>query len=94
MPKEYSIQHRDGLLPVSVVLDGGGLWSKDKIPRAVQGISGPLIPRLSVRVQVVDEIDEGCCQRASPVNIKQVCDVRLGPMESVDRAANETGKSY
>ena len=86
MPKEYGIQYRNGLLPVSIVLDGGGFWSKDVVLRVVQGISGPLIPRFFVRVQVVDKIDEACCQRASPVNTKQVRAMRLGPRLSVGQA--------
>ena len=61
MSKKHSIQHRNALLPVSITLEGGCPWSEDKVLRVVQGVSGPLIPRFSVRVKVNDEIDEGCC---------------------------------
>jgi len=83
--KEHSIQHGDGLLPVGIILNGGGPWSEDKVLRVIQGISWPPVPRFSVRVKMVDKIDEGRCQRASTVNIKQVRDVCLGPRELVDR---------
>jgi len=57
MSKKHSVQHRDSLLPVSVTLDGGGPRSEDEVLRVMQGVSGPLVPRFSVRVKVVDEID-------------------------------------
>jgi len=70
--KQHSIHHRHRLLPVSVILDEGGPWSKDKVLRVDQGILGPLVPRFSVRVKVVDEINDGRCQWAILLNIKQV----------------------
>ena len=69
--EHHSIYHRHGLLPVSIILDGGAIWSKDEVFRVVQGILGPLAPRFSVRVKVVDEIDEGRQQRTSSVNVVQ-----------------------
>jgi len=70
MSKEDVIQHRNGDLPVSVVLDGGDPWSEDEVLRVIQGIPWPLVPRFPVRVKVVDEIDKGCPQRTSSVKIK------------------------
>lgn len=67
--------------------------SKDEVLRMSQGISRPPVPRFSVRVEVVDKIDEGFYQRTSPVNIKQVRDVRLGSLESADRVGEEMGKN-
>ena len=69
--EHHSIHHRHGLLPVSIILDGGAIWSKDEVFRVVQGILGPLAPRFSVRVKMVDEIDEGRQQRTPTVNVVQ-----------------------
>ena len=55
--EKHFIQHRDGLLPVSIILDGGGSRSEDEVLSAMQGIPWPPIPRFSIRVKVVDEID-------------------------------------
>ena len=38
---------------------------------------------------MVDEINKGCCQWASFLNIKQVRDVCLTPKESADREGKE-----
>jgi len=94
MSEKHSVQHRDSLPPVSVTLDGGGPRSEDEVLRVMQGIFRPLIPRFSVRVKVVDEIDEGCCHRTSPGNIKPVRDMRLAPHESVDRVDKGMGKYF
>lgn len=93
MPKEHIIQHGDGLLPVGIVLNGGGPWSEDEVLRVIQGISWPPIPRFPVRVKVVDKIDEGRCQRTSTVNIKQVRGVRLEARKLVDGAGKEMDKN-
>ena len=70
MSKKDVIQHRDGVLPVSVVFDGSYPWPKDEVLRLVQGIPRPLVPRFSVRVKVVDEIDKERRQRSSSVKIE------------------------
>jgi len=59
--KKHGIQHRNGLLPVGVVLDEGDPWCENEVFWAMQGIRRPSVPRLPVRVKVVDEIDEGRC---------------------------------
>ena len=69
--EHHSIHHRHCFLPVSIILNGGAIWSKDEVLRVVQGILGPLAPRFSVRVKVVDEIDEGRQQRTSSINVVQ-----------------------
>lgn len=92
MSKRHSIQHRHGLLPVSIILDRGDSWSKNKVLRALQGILGPLISRFSVRIKVVDEMNEGCCQCASFLEIKQVRGMCLKQQELVDRVDNEMGE--
>ena len=94
MSKKHTIQHSDGLLPVSVILDGGSPRSENKVFRVTHGISGPLIPRFSVGVEVVDEIDERCRQRTSSVNIKLVRDVRLVTHESVDLVDKEMDNDF
>jgi hypothetical protein len=91
--KYHSVQHRHALLPVSIILDGdASSWSEDKVLRILQGVFGPLIPRCSVRVKVVDEIDEGYFYGISLVEINQVSAVRLKSQESVDRVDEETGE--
>ena len=69
--RRSTLFNRDRLFPVSIILDGGGPWSEDEVLRAVQGIPWPSVPRLSVRVKVVDKIGEGYRQRTPPVNIEQ-----------------------
>ena len=69
--KHHSIHKRHGLLSVSIILDGGALWSKNEVFRVVQGILGPLTPRLSVGVKVVDKIDKGRQHRTPFVNVIQ-----------------------
>ena len=69
--KHHSIHNRHGLLSVSIILDGGPLWSKNEVFRVVQGILGPLAPILSVGVKVVDKIDKGRQHRTPSVNVIQ-----------------------
>ena len=84
--KYHSVQHRHALLPVSIILDeGASSWSEDKVLRVLQGVLGPLVPRCSVRVKVVDEIDEGYFDGISLVKIDQIGAMRLMSQESVDR---------
>ena len=86
MLKYHSVQHRHALLPVNIILDEGApSWSEDKVLRVLQGVLGPLVPRCSVRVKVVDEIDEGYFYGVSLVKIDQIGTMRLMSQESVDR---------
>jgi hypothetical protein len=90
--KYHSVQHRHALLPVSIILDGGASsWSEDKVLRVLQGVLGPFVSRCSVRVKVVDEIDEGYFDEISLVKIDQVSPMRLKSQESVDRVDEGTG---
>jgi hypothetical protein len=88
--KQHGVQHRNGLLPVGIILDGGGsVWSEDEVLRVLQGILGPLVPCFSVRIKVVDEINEGYSYGTTFVKIGEVSTMRLKLRESVDRARED-----
>lgn len=70
---------------------GGSSWSEDKFLRVLQGILRPFVPRVPVRVKVINEIDDGYFYRIPSVKIKQVGPMRLKLQESVDRVEEEMG---